>query len=55
MVFLKFCLFRFAKFQMIIVKYPIMGFEGYDEVLLCQKYLYLHIFDNETTALLKFF
>ena len=61
MLFLNFCLFHFSKFQMTIIKnlmekpsFFIMDFEGSYEVL---KYLWssVHTFNNETTALLKFF
>ena len=47
--------FFFYKFKMTIVKNLIIDFEGFYEVLPRHKYFYLHIFGNETTALLIFF
>ena len=52
MLFFNFCLFLFPKSQITIVRNLIMDFEGSYDVT---DIFYRHVFDNETTALLKNF
>ena len=52
MLFFNFCLFLFPKSQITIVRNLIMDFEGsYDVTDIFDR----HVFDNQTTALLKNF